>query len=403
MNILLLSTIYPLPGPDNHGTKVCHFFAKEWMKMGHNVQSIHIQAVYPQPLYWIAKFNRKRIAAKTGAVVYTERDRGGSYVMDGVPVTRIPVFKPIPHGAFWRKSVRKAVEQIYKQNTDNGFTPDIILAHFSNPQIEMLSMLKELYPNVKNALIIHGDIALTKKVYGKRLPVLMQDINSWGFRNNGDLRDFQEIIAPVDRHFMCYSGVPEDYLIAENNRKFEGPLKTFIYVGEMIERKYPVQVLEALNKSYPNGDYQMSYVGDGQLISNIKEKASALGVKDKVNVLGRIPREEIKSRYDQADCMVMISRGEVYGLVYLEAMARGCITIASRNEGFDGIIEDGVNGFLCEAGNPDELANIICRINSMTAEERRQISYNAWLTAKGLTDYMAAKKYLDDAINSFKQ
>ena len=36
---------------------------------------------------------------------------------------------------------------------------------------------------------------------------------------------------------------------------------------------------------------------------------------------------------------------EAYGLVYLEAMARGCITIASRDEGFDGVIKDGINGF----------------------------------------------------------
>ena len=38
----------------------------------------------------------------------------------------------------------------------------------------------------------------------------------------------------------------------------------------------------------------------------------------------------------------MISELETFGLVYIEAMAAGCITIASRNEGFDGIIKDGV-------------------------------------------------------------
>lgn len=403
MNILLISSIYPLPSSENHGTKVCHFFAMEWMKMGYNVQSIHIQAVYPQPLYWIAKLCRDRIAAKTGAVVYTERDRGSCYVMDGVPVTRIPVFKPIPHGVFWRKSVRKAVDQIHKQNEENGFKPDIILAHFSNPQIEMLSMLKEFYPNVKNALIIHGDIELTKKVYGKRLPALMQDIDSWGFRNNRDLKDFQEVIAPVEKHFMCYSGVPEDYLITENNRTFNSPLKSFIFVGEMIERKFPVQILEALDKAYPNGEYKLSYVGNGQLINTIKAKVVSLDAQDKVEVHGRIPRDEIKLQYDKADCMVMISRGEAFGLVYLEAMARGCITIASRNEGFDGVIQDGINGFLCEAGNSDELANIIKKINMMTPEKRKQISYNAWQTAKGLTDYIAAKKYIDDAIKTVNQ
>ena len=58
-------------------------------------------------------------------------------------------------------------------------------------------------------------------------------------------------------------------------------------------------------------------------------------------------REEVIRQMDNHDVFVMISRNETFGLVYLEAMARGCITIASRNEGFDGVIEHGVNGFLC--------------------------------------------------------
>ena len=55
----------------------------------------------------------------------------------------------------------------------------------------------------------------------------------------------------------------------------------------------------------------------------------------------------------------MISKEETFGLVYLEAMSMGCITIASKNEGMEGIIIDGENGFLCTAGDDDELASII--------------------------------------------
>ena len=96
----------------------------------------------------------------------------------------------------------------------------------------------------------------------------------------------------------------------------------------------------------------------------------------------------------------MISEGEAYGLVYLEAMARGCITIASRDEGFDGVIVDGVNGFLCKAGDAGELAAIIRKINAMPPEQKRKISLNAWETAKGLTDYLAAKRYIEDVLSS---
>lgn len=402
MNILLISSIYPLPDANNHGTKVCHFFAKDWTEMGYNVQSVHIQAVYPRPLYWLAKMNRKKIAAKTGAVVYTERDKGGVYEMDGVPVIRIPVFKPIPHGKFSGFSVRKAVRNIIQHNAKRDFVPDYIIGHFPNPQLEMINMLKSAYPKVKTALVMHRDFGITKKVYGKRLAELMKGIDAWGFRNRNDKEQFAIQIAPVEKTFMCYSGVPESYITPKNKHDYSHPLKEFVYVGEMIERKYPARVVDALVKAYPDGEWHINYVGDGQQLNVIREKVSSGKLDKNVSILGRIPRDEIKAKYDAADCMVMISSGEAYGLVYLEAMARGCITIASRNEGFDGVIEDGVNGFLCKAGDADELASIIQRINAMTPEEKQRISDAALETAKRLTDQKAAKLYIDDVIRQTK-
>ena len=90
----------------------------------------------------------------------------------------------------------------------------------------------------------------------------------------------------------------------------------------------------------------------------------------------------------------MISKGEAFGLVYLEAMARGCITIGSKNEGIDGVIEHGVNGFLCEAGSVECLTKLILHINTLSSSQKLEISKNAMKTAKGLTDNMAAQKYI---------
>ena len=171
-------------------------------------------------------------------------------------------------------------------------------------------------------------------------------------------------------------------------------------MGEMIERKYPIQVIDALQKAYPEGNFELTYVGDGDLLNEIRNRVERDRLTEKVRVLGKIPRDNIKAEYDNADCMVMISKNEAYGLVYLEAMARGCITIASRNEGFDGVIKDGENGFLCKAGDANELAAIIHRINALTPAERQQISDNAIATARSLTDYKAAKRYIEDLINN---
>lgn len=396
-NILLLSTIYPLP-EDNKGTSVCHFFTREWVKMGYRVRVIHFQAVFPAPFYWMARMNRKLIAAKTGAVVYTQRDKGDIYESEGVEINRIPLFKPIPHGGYSKRTIRKAIEKIADWNKEGGFEPDVIVGHFPNPQIEVVGRLKELYPKAATAIVMHGDIELAQKVYGERLLPLAKKIDIWGFRNPAVQRSFENNIMKVDKAFMCYSGIPEDYITTNNTHNFDGATPKFVYVGEMIERKYPVEVLTALEKAFLEGNYELTYVGDGHLINSIKEKVASGTIHGKVSVKGRIPRDSIKAEYDKADCMVMISRGEAYGLVYLEAMARGCITIASRNEGFDGVIVDGENGFLCKAGDADELATIFQRINGMTCEEKALMSQKAIATAETLTDEKAAKQYIDDVI-----
>lgn len=393
-NILLISTIYPLP-EGNRGTEVCHFFAREWVKMGYNVRVVHFQTVYPMPFYWMARLNREKIRAKTGAVVYTERDKGDTFKMDNVLVKRIPLFKPIPHGGYGHHTILKSIKEISNWLGEKEFVPDIIIGHFPNPQIEVVNLLREIYAQSKTCIVMHGDIELAKKVYGKRLLPLAKKIDIWGFRNPSVQRSFERNVMKVDKAFMCYSGIPEDYITTNNTHQFNSSTPSFVYVGGLIERKYPLEVINALEKAFPEGNYQLTYVGDGQLKEAILERIKSGYVKGKARVQGQIPRESIKNEYDKADCMVMISRGEAYGLVYLEAMARGCITIASRDEGFDGIIVDGENGFLCKAGDANELAVIFKRISAMTVEEKLSMSQKAIETAQSLTDFKAAERYIN--------
>lgn len=319
--------------------------------------------------------------------------------MEGVPIMRLSLFKPIPHGNFTKRAISKAVKKIVRDLKNDRFTPDVIVGHFPNPQIEMVGLLKEVWSQAKTAIVMHGDIELAKKVYGDKLLALAKKIDIWGFRNPAVKRIFERSVMEVDKAFMCYSGIPEYYITANNTHHFDGKKLKVVFVGEMIERKYPVDVMAALENAYSDGNYQLTYVGDGSLIEKIKEQIQSGTVKGTVKILGKIPRDSIKAQYDDADVMVMISKWEAYGLVYLEAMARGCITIASRYEGFDGIIVDGVNGFLCKAGDANELASIFRRIDAMTVKEKVAISQRAIETAKTLTDVKAAKQYLDNLIN----
>ena len=114
--------------------------------------------------------------------------------------------------------------------------------------------------------------------------------------------------------------------------------------------------------------------------------------------MGRMQRQEIIPVLDQSDVFILISSHEVFGLVYIEAMARGCIVVASRGEGMEGVIEHGVNGFLCEAGNAEELASIIKQIQTLSDDERKLISDAAIATSLKLTDVVVAKDYIETVV-----
>jgi len=393
-NILLLTTIYPAPdltGP----TKTIHYFTREWVNIGYNVKVIHFQAVYPGFFYVLAKLIKGKIASITGSIVYTKKDKKAKhYSMEGVSIARLPVFKWIPHGKFTPKSISLNINTILTLLKTENYNPDFIIGHFSNPQLQVIYELKKHY-NSNTCLIMHDNGNTIKKIYPKSYKLYFECIDSWGFRSNAIKKGFESNYGIQKNSFMCYSGIPDIFLLNTKIKKLNPPIKTFVYVGEMIKRKFPAALIKALSIAYKNKNFELIYIGEGGEKDNLLKLSKRLGLENQVDFAGRLPREKIIEILDNSDCMIMISKGEAFGLAYLEAMARGCLTIGSFNEGIDGIIIDKKNGFLCHAGDHIELANLITNINSMSIEELYTISERAKKTAENLTDKLTAESYIN--------
>lgn len=82
-------------------------------------------------------------------------------------------------------------------------------------------------------------------------------------------------------------------------------------------------------------------------------------LQDSVVFTGSVNREELRILYSNACCLVLPSLAEAFPMVLIEAMASGTPVIGSRAGGIIDIIEDGVNGFLFEKGDWEELAEKI--------------------------------------------
>ena len=321
------------------------------------------------------------------------------YKLDGVEVYRIAMNKVLPHRPLSGSQLSRAEKKTKDYLASTGFMPDVIVSHWYNPQVDIMLRLKKLL-KVPSCYVCHS---ANPARYFNADDVKRQlgNCDLIGYRSRHIKESLESLYDISVPSFMCYSGIPKDFIKDYPQRSFV-EVQRFIFVGNLIKRKYPSRIIEPLSKSYKDTFFEMRYIGTGDELAAIKEKAIEYNVLDRIHFLGRLPREEVLKQMENSDVFIMISRGETYGLVYLEAMARGCITIASKNEGFDGIIKDGFNGFLCDAGDSDDLLRIIDQIRSLSSEERQSISRNAYETAVSMTDEKMASvylAYLEDVVN----
>jgi glycosyltransferase involved in cell wall biosynthesis len=396
MHIFLITSAYPSQYSPKGTTPVVHYFAKEWILDEHKVHVFHTESTFPRAFYLIGRTFKKMLDSKLGHIIPTQAPKEYDETRDGVSITHISLKKVKPHGRFPKKQIQRAFNYISSYIDKEGL-PDCFVGHWDNPQLELLHLLKTKYHRPTCLVYHNNQFSHLFGCYGNDTETLIKDIDLVGFRNTTAQETYEKLFEKPTHSFIAASGVSKPFI--EAGQTFEKEIKTvnkFVYVGALIHRKFPVTVIEALHQTFQDQPFEITYIGEGAEKKLVQQRFDGTGCKGKLTFTGRIPREDVIQYLKQSDVFVMISKGEIFGLVYLEAMALGCITIAARHEGIDGIIEDGVNGFLCEAGNVDELASIISKIRKMTPKELKTMSDKAKETACSYSDVNVAKHYIDE-------
>jgi glycosyltransferase involved in cell wall biosynthesis len=101
-------------------------------------------------------------------------------------------------------------------------------------------------------------------------------------------------------------------------------------------------------------------VGDGDDRPRLESLARQHRVADRVVFAGRVPSEELADHYRVADLFVLPSRGEGFGIVYLEAACCGLGSVARRDDA-GGEVVDRLGGLVVETDKPEDLAGTIVR------------------------------------------
>lgn len=102
-------------------------------------------------------------------------------------------------------------------------------------------------------------------------------------------------------------------------------------------------------------DARLEIIGDGNLAPALKQCAAESPAKDNIRFHGRVSQEALEQAYDDATIFVMPSRGEGFGLVYIEAMRYGLPVIASIHDAGQEVVKNGETGLTINLNAPEEL------------------------------------------------
>ncbi len=139
-----------------------------------------------------------------------------------------------------------------------------------------------------------------------------------------------------------------------------------LFVGKLMERKRPGDLLEAYGRMVRGGNGgatpYLLYVGDGKLRKQLEARAAELNLNS-VKFLGFKSQGELPAFYDLCDVFAMPTVREPWGLVVNEVMNAGRAIVISDEVGCaPDLVENGVNGLVFRARDVADLSRALSEI-----------------------------------------
>jgi phosphatidylinositol alpha-1,6-mannosyltransferase len=139
-----------------------------------------------------------------------------------------------------------------------------------------------------------------------------------------------------------------------------------------------IEALVGLDGGFP--DMRLALVGGGRLGDQLRRRAAAAGLADRVHLPGEVSAAELRLWLQAADVFAGPSRTryaglevEGFGIVYAEAALTGLPVVAGRSGGAPESVVEGETGFVVDAHAAGELTRVLGRLLTMSSEERRRM------------------------------
>lgn len=322
-----------------------------------------IASSYPTtkyPLSGIFEFDQAKALKKAGCkVVLLSVDlrslrrmrRWGKYhiVKEGIEVYNISIPLGRVPGRIYYEIGYRALLSLYKWVVREQGRPDIVHAHFTGMGA-ISTVLKRKY-NIPLVMTEHSsglntDCVNKKDLFMARLAY--DDVNrlitvssSLQYHIKQNLGKDSIVIPNI---------VDTDNIISapQSHKKF-----TFISIGNLIHGKGFDLLIKAFNV-FKGQRIQLLIIGEGKERPELESLIKSLKLEEQVFLLGLKNRREVSDYLNQSDAFVLASRGETFGVVYIEAMLVGLPVIATKCGGPESFVNEN-NGLLVNCDDVEEL------------------------------------------------
>jgi glycosyltransferase involved in cell wall biosynthesis len=171
---------------------------------------------------------------------------------------------------------------------------------------------------------------------------------------------------------VCHPGLPDRVAVPDGVSRPDGS-PAMIVARMSADERYKGH--DALLELWPEvlarkPDARLVVAGDGSDRPRLEERARSLGLSDAVTFVGRVSDAELAALYEHCRFLVLPSRDEGFGLVFVEAMRAGKACIGARGAAAE-IIQHEVTGLIVDPASLDELSDAVVRLFDDPAACRR--------------------------------
>jgi len=268
-----------------------------------------------------------------------------------------------------RVMYRRGVIDIATGAGSQGFGAfDAIVAHFGQNAVRADNLRRAGLIRGPLAAIFHGFDVSNRDVLRRNLPRYRR------------LFESAEMLLPVSRYWLerlAAWGAPRHKLAVlrmgvdlpdaseiDFERPVASPLRV-LSVGRFTEKKGLGYAIQGVKRSAAKATLEI--VGYGELEAELLREAAAPG-ENPVEFLGRMPNERVLERMTTSDVVLLPSveaeNGDMEGIpvTLMEAMARGCLVLATRHSGIPELVTSGESGILVAERDAVQIADELERV-----------------------------------------